>query len=228
VCDTAQGVVVQLRGEAGVREAGALTAALLPLVARRPPCVTFDLGELQFISSLAMGVLVTYRRAAVRTGTRVCLLADLRPAVREALDRAELPGLFEITQRAGPGPEGSQKRYPKVCDVQRTFGITWADLVEREPQLESLVWRARQTGAACRTSTDVERVFGPVRSELGELIGFAGKHQGHALLGSVGAYQVAYWKLYDAVAGLLPAPGPCRQEPAVACADDEFIGGLGI
>jgi hypothetical protein len=49
----------------------------------------------------------------------------------------------------------------------------------------------------------VERAFGPVRNELTGLVGFAGKHQRQPILGSVGAYAVAHWKLYDAVAGLL-------------------------
>src|SRR5262245_43013350 len=53
VHETGPEVVVRLRGEAGVAEAGALEAALLPVVARRPGCVTFDLSELAFISSLA-------------------------------------------------------------------------------------------------------------------------------------------------------------------------------
>jgi anti-anti-sigma factor len=205
--DTAGGVVVRIRGEAGVAEAGALTVALLPLAARRPPCMTFDLGELQFISSLAMGVLVTYRRAAVRAGTRVCLAPDVRPAVREALDRAELTGLFETTQRAVPCAEDSQA--PAVPHVQPTYGVTWAELVELEPQVKELLWRARLAGAGCRTSSDVERAFGPVRNELDGLIGFAGKHQCHPVLGSARAYTVACRKLYDAVAGLLSSRAGC-------------------
>src|SRR5262245_44220643 len=108
VHETGNGPVVRLRGEAGVPEVSALQASLLPLVARRPGWVTFDLSELVFISSLAMGVLVDYRRGAVRAGARVCLAPDLHPTVREALDRAELRGLFEtdggVAARVGPGP----------------------------------------------------------------------------------------------------------------------------
>jgi hypothetical protein len=36
------------------------------------------------------------------------------------------------------------------------------------------------------------------------LVGLAGKHRDHPVLGTVGAYEVAYWRLNDAVAGLLP------------------------
>jgi anti-anti-sigma factor len=210
VCETGRGPVVRLRGEVGVAEAGALTATLLPLIARRPPWVAFDLSELMFISSLGMGVLLAFRRAVVRDGARVCLVPNLRPAVREALERAELLSLFETARGAVPGvglpgTEGGANRYPNVNDLQRHYGVAWGRLVELEPRLEPLLWRARQVGASCETLTDVKRGFRPLRNELADLIGFAGEHQRHPILGSVGAYEVAYWKLYDAVAGLLSA-----------------------
>src|SRR5262249_35830854 len=134
----------------------------------------------------------------------------LHPAVREALDRVELLGLFETVGGAkaciGQGPVAADSRtlYPNVNDVQRSYGVTWGQLVELEPQLETLLGQARPAGARCRTFTDVDRVFGPLRNDLAALIGFAGKHHSHPVLGSAGAYEVAYWKLYDAVAGLLP------------------------
>jgi hypothetical protein len=92
-----------------------------------------------------------------------------------------------------------------VDSLQRTYGITWGQLVELEPQLGALLWRARRAGAECRTFNDVHRVFSPVRNELAALIGFAGASNRHPVLGSTEAYQVAYWKLHDAVAGLLPS-----------------------
>src|SRR6516225_1179715 len=45
VCDLANEVKVSLKGEAGYLEAEVLSAALLPLSARRPPLVIFDLSE---------------------------------------------------------------------------------------------------------------------------------------------------------------------------------------
>jgi anti-anti-sigma factor len=203
-------VVVRLRGEAGVTEAGVLETSLLRVVARLPTCVIFDLSELRFLSSLALGVLASYRRAAVRTGVRVCRATALHPPVREALDRAGLLDLFDAVDvaepSAGPGPceNDPRKQYPNVDDVQRAHGITWGQLVELEPRVESLLWRARQVGASCRTCADVDQAFNPLRDELTDLIGLLGKNHRHPVLGSAGAYEVARWKLYEAVAGLLP------------------------
>jgi anti-anti-sigma factor len=209
--DAPEGMVVRLRGEAGVVEADALEAALLRLAARRPAKVTFDLSGLEFISRLAMGVLVAYRRGVVRTNGRVWLAPEVRLMMREALSRAELLSLSEVgciaETDAAPDSNATVVRqaYPSLSDVQNTFGVTWGELVEAEPQVESLLWRARERGAHCRTFADVERVFGPLWNELAGLLGCIGKHSRHPVLGGVGAYEVAYWKLYDAVAALVPA-----------------------
>jgi hypothetical protein len=119
---------------------------------------------------------------------------------------AMLPGPFEAVggakARARQGAAAEDSRtFPSVSDVQRTFGVTWGQLVELEPQLETLLGRARLGGARSRTFADVDRAFGPLRNELAALIGFAGKHHSHPILGSAGAYEVAYWNLYNAVAG---------------------------
>jgi anti-anti-sigma factor len=88
-------MVIQVKGEARLECAGALMNGLLSPAARRTACVTLDLSELRSISSLAMGVLVAYRRGVVRNGGRIRLAPALQPAVHEALARAELFGLFE-------------------------------------------------------------------------------------------------------------------------------------
>jgi anti-anti-sigma factor len=207
VLDTAAGVEVRLRGQAGVLEADALETVLLRLAARRPACVIFELSKLESISSLAMGLLVAYRRGAVRVGGRVCLAGDLQPGVREALDRAQLLSLFDevgTTSPCGTPADLDGRRLHTIVDEAPGCCLTWAQLVELEPRLATLLWQARGAGAGCRTITDVARVFVLVRSELTALIGFAGQHQRHPVLGSTAAYQLAYSKLYDAVAGLLP------------------------
>jgi anti-anti-sigma factor len=93
VCDLADEVVVRLKGEAGFLEAELFDAALLPLNARRPRLVTFELGELSLISSLVLGILVRFRRNADRTGGRV-RLTTLQSEVREAIERTGLTTLL--------------------------------------------------------------------------------------------------------------------------------------
>jgi anti-anti-sigma factor len=101
---TPEGLVIRVTGVAGVKQSGALLSGLLEASARRPAVATLDLSELRCISSLAMGVLVAYRRGVARAGGRVRLAAGLQPAVQEALARAELFDLFETIVAAGPEP----------------------------------------------------------------------------------------------------------------------------
>jgi hypothetical protein len=79
---------------------------------------------------------------------------------------------------------------PEVQDVERSFGLTWGELTQREPQLNELLWQARAQGARCHRWQDMERVIAPFREALAELVGFRGKHCRHPVLGSVAAYEV--------------------------------------
>jgi anti-anti-sigma factor len=219
-------MVVRVAGEAGVKQAEELTAALLGLSACRPAQVTLDLAELSFVSSLAMGVLVSFRRGIVRAGGRVRLAEVLQQPVCEALERAGLlallgfPGAAEGHEPAaaalGRGPdspshptkrEGNVMNHiPNIQDLERSFGVTWSELAGLEPRLNELLWQARAAGAGCRGWEHVDRLFAPFRDALTGLVGFQGRHSRHPVLGSVGAYEVTYWRLYDAVSGLLPRP----------------------
>jgi anti-anti-sigma regulatory factor len=107
VSQTADGLVIRVKGEARGECAGALLDGLLAR-GRRPPVVTLDLSELRSISGLALGVLAAYRRNVVRTGDRVRLAGVLQPAVSESLGRAELLDLFE-SSAAGPRRPGTRK-----------------------------------------------------------------------------------------------------------------------
>ena len=121
------------------------------------------------------------------------------------------------------------KPYPNFRDLERLSGITWRDLAELEPKLGELLWGARQACVTCRRWSDVDRAFAPIRNTLAELVGFAGKNRRHPVLGGPEAYEVAYWKLYDAVAGLLPgraggaaeAPEKQRGETVAETCPDE-------
>jgi hypothetical protein len=103
--------------------------------------------------------------------------------------------------------------YRNYRHLEKRFGITWFDLAALEPKLEELLWAARQASINCRRWADVSRLISPIRNSLDELVGFAGKNRQHSVLGSTKAYEIAYWKLYDAVAELLPGPARGAEEP---------------
>ena len=104
------------------------------------------------------------------------------------------------------------KPYPNLQDVERRSGVTWHELVELDSRLAELLWEARRSCGNCRRWSDVEQAFAPIRNGLAELVGFARNDRRHPVLRSAEAYQVAYWKLYDAVAGLLPTRADCADE----------------
>jgi anti-anti-sigma factor len=91
---TADGLIIRIEGVASVNQAGPLLYGLLSAAARRPPVVTLDLSELHFLSSLALGVLVTYRGSVVRGGGQIRLAEELQPAVHAALAEAGVLELF--------------------------------------------------------------------------------------------------------------------------------------
>jgi hypothetical protein len=95
---------------------------------------------------------------------------------------------------------------PRAQDVERERGVSWRQLADLEPRLYPLLWRAREEGAACQNWHQARRVVGRIQSELTDLVGFLGQHQRHPILGTVGAYEVAYWKLYESVTVLVQRP----------------------
>ena len=85
-------------------------------------------------------------------------------------------------------------------------------LVELDSRLAALLWEARRLCVPCGRWSDVDKAFAPIRNSLAALVGFARNGRRHPVLGSAEAYQVAYWKLYDAVAGLLATHPDCVEE----------------
>jgi anti-anti-sigma factor len=95
IADLTHAVVVRLEGSASFNNLDRLQLALIRLVARRTPLAVLDLSGLTFIASLAMGVLVTFRRDLGRWGGRV-RVAGARPEIYEALQVAGLTEVFEF------------------------------------------------------------------------------------------------------------------------------------
>jgi anti-anti-sigma factor len=97
VCFTEEAgeAIIRLKGEATFTQAPTLEAGVLALSTWWPRRVTLDLSELTFLSSLAMGVLVEFRREVARAGGCVRVAPNLQPQVREALEAAKLIELFD-------------------------------------------------------------------------------------------------------------------------------------
>jgi anti-anti-sigma factor len=86
-------LTVALRGEASFDQAEVISAQLLRIPLVSSSLVVFDLAELTFLSSLAMGALVEYRRGVGRRGVEV-RLANVPARVWLALESAGLGTLF--------------------------------------------------------------------------------------------------------------------------------------
>ena len=85
---------VAIRGEASFDQAEVLSAQLLRVPLDGVGLVVLDLAGLTFLSSLAMGALVSYRRGVGRRGVEV-RLANVQAQVWLALEWAGLWQLFE-------------------------------------------------------------------------------------------------------------------------------------
>jgi anti-anti-sigma factor len=106
-------LTVALRGEASFDQAEVISAQLLRISLDSYSLVVFDLAELTFLSSLAMGALVEYRRGLCRRGVEV-RVANVQARVWLALELAGLGQLFE------PMDLGDQHPCRSVqCLVQR-------------------------------------------------------------------------------------------------------------
>jgi anti-anti-sigma factor len=86
---------VAIKGEASFDQAEVISAQLLRIPLEASALVVLDLAELTFLSSLAMGALVAYRRGLGRRGVAV-RLANVQAPVWLALESAGLGKLFEV------------------------------------------------------------------------------------------------------------------------------------
>jgi anti-anti-sigma factor len=94
-------LLVAIRGAASFDQAEGISAQLLRIPLEAYSLVVLDLAELTFLSSLAMGALVEYRRGLWRRGVEV-RLANVQAQVWLALESAGLGKLFEVIDLAEP------------------------------------------------------------------------------------------------------------------------------
>ena len=92
-----------IRGEASFDQAEVISARLLRIPLDGYSLVVFDLAQLTFLSCLAMGALVAYRRGLCRRGVEV-RLANVSARVWLALESAGLGQLLPPMDWAQPMP----------------------------------------------------------------------------------------------------------------------------
>jgi len=100
--ESADTSVVRLSGDAGFPDADRLADALAAVAARRPRKVVIDLSGLAFISSLAIGVLVTFKYRLKRQGGGM-VIVGARPRIEETLRVARV---FDDVMASGAARAG--------------------------------------------------------------------------------------------------------------------------
>jgi len=93
--------LVAIQGEASFEQAEFLSAQLLRIPLEAYSLVVLNLAELTFLSSLAMGALIEYRRDLCRRGVEI-RLANVPAQVWLALELAGLRKLFETIDLPDP------------------------------------------------------------------------------------------------------------------------------
>ena len=88
-------LLVAVKGVASFDQAEVISAHLLRIPLEAYALVVLDLAELRFLSSLAMGALIEYRRGLARRGVEI-RLANVPAQVWLALESAGLGKLFEL------------------------------------------------------------------------------------------------------------------------------------
>jgi anti-anti-sigma factor len=94
-------LVVAISGEASYDQAEFISGQLLRVPLDASSLVVLDLAELTYMSSLAMGALVEYRRGLLRRGVEV-RLANVQAQVWLALELARLGTLFQTIDLQEP------------------------------------------------------------------------------------------------------------------------------
>ncbi|HUU58151.1 MAG TPA: STAS domain-containing protein [Phycisphaerae bacterium] len=93
--ETGSTAVVRIRGSAGMTQAEPMRRQLEQLAARQVSLIVLDLSQMEFISSLGLGAIITgYLKSRHHNGR--IRLVNPRPAVRKLLEMTRLTKLFPI------------------------------------------------------------------------------------------------------------------------------------
>lgn len=87
--------VVKISGSAGMEEAEFLRRELEALAGRKSPVVVLDLSDLDFISSLGLGAIISMHLKSRHHGGKIVIVHP-RPAVQNVLETTRLTQLFPI------------------------------------------------------------------------------------------------------------------------------------
>jgi anti-anti-sigma factor len=98
--------VAHLQGNASCTGVGPMREALADLLSDRHPAVVLDLSELTFINSLALGVLVEFRRDVQAYGGQL-RLAGASAQIAEVFRKTRLVELFPMFDTAEHAVEQS-------------------------------------------------------------------------------------------------------------------------
>jgi anti-anti-sigma factor len=96
-------LLVAIQGEARFEQAEFMSSQLHRIPLEAYSLVVLDLAGLTFLSSLAMGALIEYRRGLCRRGVEI-RLANVPAQVWLALESAGLGKLFELIDLEAPAP----------------------------------------------------------------------------------------------------------------------------
>ncbi|WP_308205240.1 STAS domain-containing protein [Frankia tisae] len=101
---------VEVSGEVDLASIGAFQSALFAAVDTRTPTVVVDIGEVDFLDALGLGVLVSARKRAIASGQRLVVIGA-RPLAYRMFALTGLTGTFDVRRRAA-SHTGSQSFLP--------------------------------------------------------------------------------------------------------------------
>ena len=95
--DRGRAAVVRITGSAGMNEAEGLRRDLEQLASRAIPVIVLDLSDMEFISSLGLGAIISAHLKCRHHNGQIRLVKP-RPAVLKLLETTRLTKLFPVYQ----------------------------------------------------------------------------------------------------------------------------------